>query len=244
MLTTLVAAAVAVQISTPALLTTIDTGKLKGEPTQLAWSPDGAQLFLQTNERDARQMITKPRYYLVSAADGKITTADAPPAWAADYWTWKSNKSAPGSTSFAIDIKQGEQKLASVSTPMGGDLARGGVDGGSGGTSAGDVAAARAQTQSQNVFSLTLKGESVGEFVGTQFLPGYTFGWSPKSLGMIVYANRAGHLAVMDQEGGKQQVESTKNVLLPAWSLDGSKIVFLQKNGKNKYDLFVAAVTP
>ena len=94
------------------------------------------------------------------------------------------------------------------------------------------------------MFTLTLKGETVGEFVGTQFLPGYTFGWSPKELGMIVYANRAGHLAVMDEEGKKQQVESTKNVLLPAWSLDGSKIVFLQKNGKNKYDVFIAAVTP
>jgi hypothetical protein len=244
MLTTVLAAALAVQISTPTLVTTVDSGKLKGEPTQLAWSPDGSQLFLQTNERDERQMITRPRYYVVSAADGKVTSADAPPAWAADYWTWKSNKFAPGSKTFGIDIKQGEQKLAATSTPMGGDLARGGVDTGGSGTGAGDVAAARAQTQSQNVFTLTLKGETVGEFVGTQFLPGYTFGWSPKELGLIVYANRAGHLAVMDEEGKKQQVESTKNVLLPAWSLDGSKIVFLQKNGKNKYDLFIAAVTP
>ena len=112
------------------------------------------------------------------------------------------------------------------------------------GSSAGDVAAARAQQQSQNVFTLTLKGETVGEFVGTQFLPGYTFGWAPKELGMIAYANRSGRLAVMDQDGNKQQVESTKNVLLPAWSLDGTKIVFLQRNGKSKYDLFIAGVKP
>jgi dipeptidyl aminopeptidase/acylaminoacyl peptidase len=244
MITTFVAAALAVQISTPTLVTTVDTGKLKGEPTQLSWSADGSQLFLQTNERDDQQMTIRPRYYLVSLADGKVNSVDAPPAWATDYWTWKSNQYAPGSTSFGIDIKKGEQKLSSTSTPMGGDLARGGVDTGSGGTSAGDVAAARAQMQSQNVFTLLLKGETVGEFVGTQFLPGYTFGWSPKTLGMIVYSNRAGHLAVMDQDGKKQQVESTKNVVLPAWSLDGSKIVFLQKGAKNKYELYVANVTP
>jgi len=243
MLTTVLAAALAVQISTPSLVTTIDAGKLKGEPTQLAWSPDASQLFLQTNERDERQMITKPRYYVISAADGKVSSADAPPAWASDYWTWKSNRFAPGSTTFGIDIKQGEQKLSATSSPMGGDLARGGVDTGTG-SSAGDVAAARAQQQSQNVFTLTLKGETVGEFVGTQFLPGYTFGWAPKELGMIAYANRSGRLAVMDQDGNKQQVESTKNVLLPAWSLDGTKIVFLQRNGKSKYDLFIAAVKP
>jgi Tol biopolymer transport system component len=244
MFTTLAAAVLAVQISTPTLVTTIDAGKLKGEPTQLAWSPDGSQLFLQTNERDGQQMTIKPRYYVIDAAGGKIASADAPPAWALDYWTWKSNQYAPGSTTFGIEIKKGEQKTTATSAPMGGDLARGGVDTGGGGTSAGDVAAARAQTQSQNVFSLLLKGESVGEFVGTQFLPGYTFGWSPKSLGMIVYTNSAGRLAVMDQEGRKQQLESTKNVVLPAWSLDGSRIVFLQKAAKNKYELFVAAVTP
>src|SRR4029078_13421656 len=97
MLTTVLAAALAVQISTPSLVTTIDAGKLKGEPTQLAWSPDASQLFLQTTERDERQMITKPRFYVISAADGKVSSADAPPAWANDYWTWTWNGFVPTS---------------------------------------------------------------------------------------------------------------------------------------------------
>jgi Tol biopolymer transport system component len=46
----------------------------------------------------------------------------------------------------------------------------------------------------------------------------------------------------MDREGQKQQIDGTKNVILPAWSADGSKIAFLQKSGKNKYDLFVVDV--
>src|SRR4029079_591202 len=166
---TVLAAALAVQISTPSLVTTIDAGKLKGEPTQLAWSPDASQLFLQTNERDERQMITRPRYYVISAADGKVSSADAPPAWASDYWTWKSNRFAPGSTTFGIDIKQGEQKLSATSSPMGGDLARGGVDTGTG-SSAGDVAAARAQQQNHNMVTPTPEGETRPGVVSTPVL--------------------------------------------------------------------------
>ena len=232
----------ALQLSAPALISTIDTGKLKGEPTQLAWSSDGAKLFLQTSDRDGKGMVGNHRFFVMSASDGKPEQVKEAPAWAAEYWTWKSNQYAPGSTSVGIDIKQEERKVASTSSPMGGDLARGGVDTGTGGTTAGDVASRAAQTQTQHVFLLTLKGEPVGEFVNQQFLPGYTFSWSPRDR-MIAYANAAGRLAVMDEKLTKQQVDATKNVILPAWSPDGTRIAFLQKAGKNKYELYVVTVT-
>ena len=47
---------------------------------------------------------------------------------------------------------------------------------------------------------MTLKGEKVGEFVGTQFLPGYTFGWAPRNR-IIAYSNASGRLAIMDRTG-------------------------------------------
>ena len=112
-----------------------------------------------------------------------------------------------------------------------------------GSTTAGDIASHAAQTQTQHVFVLTLKGENVGEFVNQQFLPGYTFGWAPRDH-IIAYRNLSGRLAFMDEQGQKQQVDATKNVILPAWSNDGHKIAFLQRAGKNKYDLFVVAVQP
>ena len=238
------ATAKTVQISAPAQVGTIDAGKLKGEPTQLAWSTDGTRLFLQTSERDAMGMITRPRFFVMSAAGGKPEPVDAPPAWATEYWTWKSSRSAPGSTAFAIDVKQEERQATATASPMGGEMARGGTSGdpGGGGTSAGEVASRAAQTQTQRVFSLTLEGENVGEFVNQQFLPGYTFGWSPNEQGMLAYTNRAGRLAVMDRQGQKLQVNDTKNVVLPAWSPDGSRIAFLQKAGKNKYELCVVNV--
>ncbi len=99
------------------------------------------------------------------------------------------------------------------------------------------------QSQKEHVFSLTLKGESVGEFVNSQFLPGYTFGWSAPPTALIAYGNTAGHLAVMDEKGAKRESAATHNVILPAWSTDDKKIAFIQKTGKNKYDLSVVEVT-
>jgi Tol biopolymer transport system component len=234
----------ALQISAPALVSTIDTGKLKGEPTQLAWSPDGTKLFLQTSERDSKGMFGKHRYFVMSASDGNPESVKEPPAWAAEYWTWKSNQFAPGSTTFGIEVTEDMKTVTATSSPMGGDLARGGTSGdpAGGSTSAGDVASRAAQTQKQRIVTLKSKGETVGEFVGVQFLAGYTFGWSPRDR-MLAYSHSSGRLAVMEESGSKQQVDGTKNVILPAWSPDGTRIAFLQRAGKNKYELFIAAVT-
>jgi WD40-like Beta Propeller Repeat len=232
-------------VSPPTQVGTLDAGKLKGEPTQLAWSPDGTQLLLQTSDRDSRGMVTNPRFFVLSASDGKPQAVDAPPPWATEYWTWKSNQYAPGSKTFGIEITQEDRKSTATSSPMGGDLAKGGSSGDAngGGTSAGEIASHAAQTQTQHVFLLKLKGENVGEFVNQQFLPGYTFGWAPRDH-IVAYRNQSGRLAFMDEQGQKQDVDTTKNVVLPAWSSDGSRIAFLQKSGKNKYDLFVVTVRP
>src|SRR5260221_1872266 len=100
-----------VQVSAPAQVTSIDAGKLKGDPIQLAGSPDGAKLFRETAERDKLGMATNPRFYVMSAADGKPEAVDAPPGWATEYWAWKSKQSAPGSTTFRIEIKE-DQRVA------------------------------------------------------------------------------------------------------------------------------------
>jgi hypothetical protein len=126
---------------------------------------------------------------------------------------------------------------------MGGSLAKGGGADPNAGSTVEDVTMRAQQMQQQQVFTLTLKNETVGEFVNQQFLPGYTFGWAPQG-GMIAYRNLAGHLAIMDERGDKREVADTKDVLLPAWSGDGSKIAFLERAGKNKYNLVVVNVKP
>jgi len=243
MLITTAALAIAIQVGTPVKVATLDAGKLKGEPTQLSWSADGSQFALQTSERDKTGMVKNPRVYLVSASDGAITPAAASPDWADKYWTWKSNKFTPWSASIGIDVKSEQKTVSSTAAPMGGSLAKGGSSGDpNSGTTAEDVASQKSQSQTLNVVTLTLLGETIGSFEGVQFLPGYTFGWAPKEMAAIAYVNGAGRLAVMDKDGAKQQIDGTKGVILPAWSTDGSKIAFLQKAGK-KYELYVAPVT-
>lgn len=231
-----------VAIAAPKLVGQIDTGKLKGEPTELAWGPDGAQFFLQTSERDKQAMIANPRFFLISASDAKVKKVDEKPDWEAPYWLFKSNEYAPGSEKVAIDVKDEQRLATSTSSPMGGALAKGGTSASQGATMDDAVNAAN-NMQQVHVITLMLKGEQIGQFVNQQFLPGYTFSWSPEQVGKIAYVNDSGRLAIMDVKGtNKQQVDGTKNVLLPAWKADGSKIAFLQKAGRNKYDLYVADV--
>jgi len=232
----------ALQLAEPASVAQIDTGKLKGEPTELAWSPDGTSLFLQTSERDRLGMIKSPRSFVMSASDGKPEPVKAAPDWVSEYWGWKAHKSAPGAGSFEIDISEDQKTATATSTPMGGQLARGGGTDPTAGTTMDDAVMRAQQTQKQRVITLRLKNEVVGQFVDQQFLPGYTFGWAPRGA-MIAYGDQQGRLAIMDQQGNKRAVDGTRAVLLPAWSPDGTKIAYLQHVGKNKYELCILPVT-
>ena len=227
-------------VAPPAPIATLDPKRMKGEPTKLAWSPDGAQLFIETNERN-RGVLSNPHYYLLAVEGGKVSSIDSPPAWAGEYWNWKSYPSAPGSASTKIDVDERDRRNTATATPMGGDLARG-APSAANGTSVDDAHAAALQSDTQHVITLRLQGEVVGEYVNQQFVPGYTFGWAPKSSGtFIAYSNRDGHLTLMDGSGKRTEVSGTRNVLLPAWSDDGSKIAFVQKDGK-KFDVLLAQV--
>src|SRR4051812_28826465 len=126
MLITTAALAIAVQVSAPAKAASIE---LKGEPTQMSWSADGSQLAIQTSERDDKGMTKNPRYYVIAAADGKMSTVQASPEWADKYWAWKSNQYTPWAPSLAIDPKSDQKTVSSTSAPMGGALAKGGSSG-------------------------------------------------------------------------------------------------------------------
>jgi hypothetical protein len=230
--------AAALTMGAPQKLLTLD--KIKGEPIQLAWSADGTELYIQTGEKNRVGTFSNQKHYLLTLADQKLKSIDAPPSWATDYQAWKSNKWAPGDRQFAIEIGEEKRTQRAVSVPMGGDLAKGG--GAGAGTTADDIVGAALSSQMQHVVTLKLKGETVGEYVDTQFVPGYTFSWAPKSFGTaIAYARPDGRLAVMDHAGGKKEVPDTKNALLPAWADSGHELAFLQKDGK-KFDVYVTEI--
>ena len=231
--------AASLTFSQPRLVTILD--KMKGEPVQLGWSADGTQMYVETGKRTRIGTFEDRKHYVVTVADGGVKSVDAAPQWATDYQTWKGHKSAPGMKTFAIDLTEEKRTQRAVSAPMGGALAKGGESGASTGNMDAAVDAALT-SQMQHVITLRLKGETVGQYVDTQFLLGYTYGWAPQSFGTaIAYANDEGHLAVMDQHGVKKNVDATNHVMIPAWSDSGKQIAFIQKDGR-KFALYVTDV--
>ena len=232
-------------VNTPARIGEIDGGKLKGDPTRLAWAPDGGSLYLQMSERKGNDVTQ--HHFVISIADGNPKKVDVAPEWADKYWTWKSAQAAPGRPDFKVELTQEQRTVRATSAPMGGDLARGGgtsvSSAGAGeGTPIGDVTAAAQQSQQVNAIVLKVRGEVVGEFINGPLIPGLTFGWSPQALGLLAYGDRDGKLTLMESSGKKAQVPDTSQALLPAWTDDGAKLAFLERDGRRKYKLSVVSV--
>ncbi|MEX2272116.1 MAG: hypothetical protein WD690_11620 [Vicinamibacterales bacterium] len=239
--------ATAIRVATPVRVAEIDTGKLKGEPVRLAWSADGIQLYLQTADRKSDGTAVA-RHYVIASSGGKFSAVDVEPPWAAEYWAWKSAQAAPGSPAFKIAVDSERRMLRSTATPRGSEIAGMGGDPGSGMAIGGSRAGGGApvtvgEAQMAIVYFMLLNGDVIGEWVNAPIVPGETFSWSPGALGLIAYRNRDGKLVIADGAGRRNTLPGSSHVSLPAWSADGTKLAFLQKTGRKKYDLLVAGVS-
>jgi WD40-like Beta Propeller Repeat len=234
-------------LSRPAAIVEIDTKKLEGDLYRLSWSPDGQRMYLQTVERDRTGNIRATHHYLLTLDGQGPAKTGQEPDWSTAYWAWKSTPAAPGLPGFRIDAEESQKRVSGTATPMGGDLAKGGLEGsGSGPVGAGATAGAMdaaMQSQVAHYWTLKLKGEVVGEFVNAAAIPGLTFGWAPANTGLIAFANRDGRIVIMDDQGRKQEIASSRSALLPGWTDDGKRLAFLERVGKNKVSLKVVEVT-
>jgi hypothetical protein len=226
----------------PVTVVEVDLGQLKGQPSRLAWSADGSQLYLQTLEGAFGRPDAKLRHYIFATAGGAKQDLQAEPEWASEYWVAKSGQAAPSGT-LKIELKSEQRRERTTSVPMGGDLARGGTTTATG-TAANDGVAAAYTSQTVPVHSMLLNGELVGEFVNSVIVPGLTFGWSPPGTRAIAFAaQKSGKIVVMDEQGNKQDVPGSKDAILPAWSPDGGRLAWLQKDGRRTFLLQVVRVT-
>jgi hypothetical protein len=226
------------RVTAPTVVAELDLGSLKGDLRQIGWSPDKSQLYVQTSEGRAESPTL--HHYLVAVDGGVITSsADAPP-WAQDYWSYKSDRFAPGMGSLFIDVAQ------SLETMKYGTGSAGLVDreDRSGNVSVGSANVDRAAVSDKvRVVRLMLLGQAVSEFVNEQPLPGLMFGWGPAGSGTIAFTDRDGRLFLFDRNQHKAAVPRAKNAILPAWSTDGSRLAWAQKGSRKRYTLVVADVS-
>jgi hypothetical protein len=227
----------------PSTTISIELGKLKGKLVrQLAWSPDAAELYLLTYDPAPNALVKKEYYFLIRLDTGATTAVEAAPKWAEDYLTWKAGQASPDDPTLKIEPLMERKLMSAVSLPFGGDLARGGTEGGTGLSTESAMAAANA-SQMVDVRTLRLKGQVVGQWVNAPTVPGQTYGWGPKGSGLIAYADhKSSRLVLMNLAGDRQTVDGPKNVILPAFSNDGSRLAYLEGRGKNKFALVVAAI--
>jgi hypothetical protein len=227
----------ALRVGAPATVVELDLGKLKGELRQIGWSPDGTELYVQT--ADGNPPSQKLRHYVVPVAGGAVKSVDAQPDWAKTYWEFKSDRFAPGLRSLIIDVEQKQEKVkVGTGTGRPGEMA-----GGAPGTIPVDIEKT-AEGQHETVTRLTIFGEAISEFVNQVPIPGLMFSWGPLASGAIAYTDREfGHLVLLDQHKHKQTVSGVKDALLPAWSMDGARLAWVQKAGRKKYTLAWAPVS-
>jgi hypothetical protein len=75
--------------SKPAAVCELDLRQMKGDFRRLAWSNDGAYIYLQTVEGG-----DTAHDYIVSLADRTVSVAFGEPEWASTYWAMKSDFTA------------------------------------------------------------------------------------------------------------------------------------------------------
>jgi hypothetical protein len=118
---------------------------MKGEPTQLSWSPDGTSFFLQTSEWDRLGMIKSPRYFTVPATGGKPESLKAAPDWAPSTG---HGRPQVGPRGLVPDRhRRGAEDGVGHVIAMGGALARGGGTDPTAGTTMDDAVVHAQQTQ-------------------------------------------------------------------------------------------------
>jgi hypothetical protein len=97
----------ALKIGAPVTVAELDLGRLKGELRQVAWSPDGSELYVQTVE--GSPPAEKLHHYKVTAAGGAIAPLDQQADWAREFWPFKSDRSAPGIPAMTIGVEHGTE---------------------------------------------------------------------------------------------------------------------------------------
>jgi len=217
----------AVSIAPPTSITQLSGKSLRGEPSRLSWSHDGSSLYVQS--RDGIGDAARTRHFQLRLGRDGLLPLEEEPDWAAEYWHNKVLETAPGMPWLKIDVSVDRQRTR-VAPFTGGFTTA---------TASGSDAAS-----SFTLAYVTLRylGVEIGKWMTDEPKSGVTFGWGPAGTGAVAFVDKQGRLALLDKEKRQRLVLRSSNVMLPAWSPDGSYVAFLEKHGRSNYQLMSVAL--
>lgn len=196
----------------------LDLGALKGDLRRLAWSPDGASIYIQTASG------SDGHHYLITLnGDRTIAPQSAAPEWAAAYWDRKASLSAPGASAritiqVVKDVQKRDSSYLGGAPNLSGSLDR------------------DPTPQYDDVVIYRVYDENVGRWVKDPASPGQTYSWGPDDGGMIAFVDVRGQL-ILRGPHARQAVPGIADATLPAWSPDGARVAYARKAGRRKYQL-------
>ncbi len=115
------------KFSKPVTLAELNMRTLIGQPSRLAWSADGSQLYLQTLDGGFGKPDSRARHYVLAARTGALEALQVEPEWASAYWVAKSGQASTDTPPLKIELKTERRQERTTSLPQGGELARGGT---------------------------------------------------------------------------------------------------------------------
>ena len=123
-----------------------------------------------------------------------------------------------------------------------GTVRDGGLSQSRGDPSQAQATADYASAQQVATVTIKLKGKVIAQSVNASVAPGLLWSWAPAPIGALAYVDSRKRLVLIDRVGQTVEFAGATDVLLPAWSPDGTRLAYLQKKDKKRYVLNVVEV--
>ena len=224
-------------ISSPETVRELETKDARGIPTRLAWSPDGAWIYVRVSTFD-RWSNETIRHVLVETRGKRVEPLTDEPGWLPRYWNLKSAMASAVVPSWRIKVDIREEQVRTTNVPREGNIGQHGDP-----TAGLDETILKAAQSSQKALFETflLNGHIIATAVNGHVPPGRTFAWAPAPLALMAFVTEKGRLALLTPQGRTREIKGPKKPILPAWSENGQHLAYAQQTASGGWT--VKAVT-